>query len=87
MSVAAQISPEKARRAAQAFAKNFYGHNYYLSPLEKNPNDISKKPKSADDYAAYANVFPDIKTIDPLVKLSSTSIPLKGAGLKVNGHH
>ena len=32
VSVVAQISPEKARKAAQAFAKNFYHHDYYLSP-------------------------------------------------------
>ena len=31
VSVRAQVSPEKAHKAAQAFSKNFYGHNYYLS--------------------------------------------------------
>ena len=35
VSVAAEISPEKARLAAQAFSKAFYGHNYYLNPSEK----------------------------------------------------
>ena len=34
VSVAAQIFPEKARKAVRAFAKNFYGHTYYLSPQE-----------------------------------------------------
>ena len=63
VSVVAQISPEKARKAAQAFARNFYQHNYYLCPQEKNPSHISKKPRTAEDYAAYHDIFPDAKTI------------------------
>ena len=63
VSVSAEISPEKARLAAQAFSKSFYGHNYYLNPSEKNPNHETKKPRKADDYAFYNDVFPDKKTI------------------------
>ena len=37
VSIKAQISPEKARKPAQAFSKNFYGHSYYLSYEEKIP--------------------------------------------------
>ena len=36
---------------------------YYLSPQEKNFDHVPKKPKIADDYAAYSDVFPDTKTI------------------------
>ena len=63
MTVAAQTSPEKARKGAQAFAKNFYHHQYYLSPKEKDPSYAPKRPRSAADYAVYADVFPDEKTI------------------------
>ena len=63
MTVAGQTSPEKAKRSAQAFAKHFYHHDYYFSPNEKDPLFTSKKPRSAADYAVYADVFPDDKTI------------------------
>ena len=63
VSVAAEISPEKARLAAQAFSKYFYGHSYYLNPSEKDPEYKSKKPRKADEYASYNDVFPDKKTI------------------------
>ena len=45
VSVSAEISPEKARLAAQAFSKSFYGHNYYLNPSEKIQ---TMKPKSLE---------------------------------------
>ena len=63
MTVAGQTSPEKAKRSAQAFAKHFYHHEYYLSPQEKDPMYESKRPWSAEDYAAYKDVFLDDKTI------------------------
>ena len=63
VSVAAEISPEKARLAAQAFVKTFYGDNYYLYPSEKHTNYETKKPRTADDYAFYSDIFPDKKSI------------------------
>ena len=60
VSVVAQISPEKARKAAQAFARDSYQHHYYLSPQEKNPSHISKEPRPAEDKAAYHDIFPDV---------------------------
>ena len=59
----AEISPEKARLAAQTFSKSFYGHTYYLNPSEKHPKYVTKKPRNADDYALYSDVFPDKKSI------------------------
>ena len=61
VSVAAEISPEKARLAAQAFSKYFYGHDYFLNPSEKNLNYEIKKPRKAEDYDFYIDVFPDKK--------------------------
>ena len=63
VSVAAEISPEKARLAAQAFSKHFYGHEYYLNPSEEDTTYKTKKPRKADDYAFYKYVLPDKKTI------------------------
>ena len=63
VSVAAEVSPEKARLAAQAFSKYFYGHSYYLNPSEKDPIYEIKKPRKADEYAFYNDVFPGNKTI------------------------
>ena len=63
VSVAAEISTEKARLAAQAFSKFFYEHNYYLNPSEKHPNYETKNPRKAEDYAFYSDVFPDKKSI------------------------
>ena len=60
VSVAAQMSPEKARKAAQAFSKDFYGHQYYLSHSEKFPNQNptpNKRPRTAEEYADYADIF------------------------------
>ena len=61
VSVAAEIYPEKARLAAQAFAKTFYGHNYYLNPSEKHTNYETKKTRTADDNDFYSDTFPDKK--------------------------
>ena len=66
VSVTAEISPEKARLAAQAFAKTFYGHIYYLNPSEKHTKYETKKPRKADDYAFYSDVFPDKKKYSKL---------------------
>ena len=63
MTVAAQISPEKARKAAQVFAKNFYHHHYYLSAGEKYPSSMQKRPRSKSDYAIYNDIFPSTRTI------------------------
>ena len=54
VSVRAQTSLEKARKAAQAFSKYFYGHNNYHSYKEKYPEEAPKIPKTAEDYANYA---------------------------------
>ena len=59
----AQMSPEKARKTAQAFLKNFYDHNYYLSYNEKYPEQAPKMRKTAEDYADYADIFPDKKRL------------------------
>ena len=56
VSVRAQISPEKVRRAAQHFQK-IYGHNYYLSYKEKYPEQAPKMRKTAVDFADYADIF------------------------------
>ena len=63
MSVAAKISPEQARLAAQAYSKNWYNHTYYLSYREKYPEQEIKKPRTAEDYALYSDIYPDTKTI------------------------
>ena len=42
VSVRAQISPEKVRKAAKAFSKKFYGHNYYILYKEKYPEQTPK---------------------------------------------
>ena len=63
MTVAAEISPEKARVAAQVFSKLFYKHTYFLSIEEKFPDHIRKKPRTASDYDLYVDVLPDKKTI------------------------
>ena len=42
VSVRAQISPDKARKAAQAFSKKTFGHNFYLSYKEKYPEQAPK---------------------------------------------
>ena len=42
VSVRAQVSPEKVRKAAKAFSKNFYGHNYYILYKEKYPEQTPK---------------------------------------------
>ena len=60
VSVRAQISPEKARKAAQTFSKNIYGHNYYLSLY---PEQAPKMPKIAKNYGDYADIFPDKKRL------------------------
>ena len=51
------------RKAAHAFARNFYGHTYYLSPQEQKIPIICRKSQTAEDYAAYSDVFPDKKAI------------------------
>ena len=61
VSVRAQISPEKACKAAQAFSKNFFGHNYYLSYKEKYSEQAPKMPKTAEDYPGYADISSDKK--------------------------
>ena len=61
VSVRAQISPEKARKAAQTFSKKIYGHNYYILYKEKYPEQAPKMPKTAEDYTVYAEIFPDKK--------------------------
>ena len=63
VSVRAQILPEKARKAAQTFSINFYGHNYYLSCKEKNAEQAPKMLKTAEDFADYADIFPDKKRL------------------------
>ena len=63
MTVAAEISPEKARVDAQVFSKLFYKHTYFLSIEEKFPDHIRKKTRTASDYDLYVDVLPDKKTI------------------------
>ena len=63
VSVVAGISPQTSRLACQTFAKEFYGHIYYIDPKEKNPEHQAKRPKNNADYYDYKDVFPSNKTI------------------------
>ena len=52
---------EKACKISQAFSKKNYVHNYNLLHKEKYPEQVPKIPKTAEDYANYADLFPDKK--------------------------
>ena len=60
VSVRAQISLEKARKAAQAFSKIFI---VTISYKEKYPQQAPKMPKTAEDCSDYVDIFPDKKRL------------------------
>ena len=66
------ISVPKARVVLQAVCEIPYGHKYLLNPstlatipeVPETGEQFSKKVRTADDYARYKNVLPDVKPIN-----------------------